>query len=332
MSLSKFTPPIPPTPTGFITPTEFTNLMQATADGGTLDLDGKFVLIFGRKLVINQNITIINGGFKRDNTPVSHLVQENIAGNNQYYVDTVSNFRINDWVMVGWGQAENENTLTNEFRITAIDDINNIITAGVGDVNAPTGSYMVHRFSQMDIVESYNVVFDNIVFDGNKAGNDYTYDWKANKLGNLWGVQHLVKNSFIINSPCESFTVQQGVVFSNNTFYDLNGSIIHFSNPLDATVETLISNNYGDGVCMIAENINGHNEGCWTNSNKSQFITIENNRVKNGGNAVYGVFDIGDDYNFNVSGNVYTNFNKKVWADPSNELDYSLDTFINVPN
>jgi len=324
-----------------ITKADLSVLINATSDGGTLNLTNKIVYMGHRAYVISKNITLYGGEFIRESTPTAITINDINIGDNVIEVDDASVFSPSDFIEVVFGTATTENArILGSKNIASISG--NIITLTASNTAqkfVPAGNTMIWSYVMFDLTEGKIITFDNCIFDGNKTGNNYTWDWVLNRLMQVYD-GHTVINCTIKESPCESFITSQGSKVNYNTFLNINGSAVHYSNSLDAIVQSEFIGNYGDGICQIPfrdanlKLINGHNEGVITFSNKAQWIKIEDNNFKNGLEGCYGVQTL-DDFNINVQNNTWENFKSKLAGlstghpDP---VDTNLDTFINVPN
>jgi len=313
-----------------ITSNELDSLIESTPDNGVLDLGNKQIIIKGKPVDIEKNITIKGGVLKRAKTSVAVVISLVTAGSKRIVVANASIFKEGDWVAVvnPNNKAINENSGVKNGLITNVTG--NVITlSNVHEKSMPVGSICISSYQLIRPSIGFYIVFDGVTFDGNKQFNDYTHDWSYNGAMTIKS-GHIVRNCNFKDMPSDNIHVGAGAIIEKNTFSNLNGSFVHFSNPNGGLEETIVRYNTGDGICQAQDN--GHNEGAFTFSNNSSNLLIIGNSFKNG-TSCYGIQTL-EDININVNKNVFENFDKKInlieegHLDP---LDISSDIFINVP-
>lgn len=334
-------PSPPPPPAGTITHDEMQFNINNAGVGGTVDMLGEIVDVTGRPLALNQAITIVNGTIRRAVTPIATLLTKVDAGSNSVFeVDDATGFEPGYWVMLSTGVKFNENHGAQIFSIQSKNG--NIITINAGQpvVNAiPAGAIATLAFPlvrQNPGPDTFVSILDSLVFDGNKANNNQTLDWRYNHTTSI-GLGDIVTKCTFQNTPGENLFVADGSIVEDCEGNELNGSFVHFSNPSSPTlppIGTIIRRNTGTNSCLTPNHDNGHDSGVFEYSNNASNLLMEDNVFSNGREGVFGS-QASDD---NASGlniarrNTWTNFKRIQSVGGGPVMDTSNDTFIDVPN
>jgi hypothetical protein len=219
-------------------------------------------------------------------------------------VDTTG-FNVGDYVTVlnnsastyaGKGDQENSNrggsldTIVSKTATTIT--ITNSSTGGLrlpengeldGSGQFAIGCYVVRSFNMWGLgVANDNIEFRNVIIDGNRSGNDYTYDWRINNTGALKGQGIKMLGCHFINTPSENITVSGEAWFDSCYVNNLAGGICHVSQADPTTIQNglWVVNCKGKNVGQKAAQ-SGHSEGFVTFSASSQEVNILDNNIEN---------------------------------------------------
>lgn len=301
--------------------------------GDTIDFNFQTVLIQGKPLSINMPLTIKNTIFKRACTSLTTLAVASSANADTIIVSSSEAFNQNDWILLVNGPDHLDNSSGQILSIKKIMG-DTIITFQSFPNAMEVGAKVIHQFPLIRMQPNANieVTFDNVVFDGNKDCNDYTFDWRYNNTINV-GEGMLLQNCTFKNTPTENIFMCGGTV-KESVALNLNGSFVHGSCPTTNTNESFVLDNTANNVCQIPQLINGHNEGWFTYSANVRFFTVEGNTATNGGEACFGAQGLDDFSNIFIN-NTFENFAKKKFSTTANHPNEDIitnNTFINVPD
>lgn len=310
---------------------EFQSLVNATDIGDTLNLEHQTVLVKGKPLNLNKAITLSNAKIRRASTSVTFLAVPSGANAQEIIVESTADFALGDWLLI----VDGPNYLSNSGgQICAISAINgDTIRTHQPFINPmPTGSRVVHQFPlvRSTPLAGSEITFENVVFDGNKSGNPYTFDWRYNSTIKVsTGVN--LRNCTFYNNPAENIFMCGGSIEHCRAF-GLNGSFVHGSCTINNTSESLVLNNYTRMTCLRTVMENGHNEGWFTYSaNVRNFILSDNSAIA-GGNACFGAQGL-DDFGNTFTGNIFNTFPRRKFATATNHPapdNLEMNTFINI--
>lgn len=289
---------------------ELYSIIAAAQEFDTIDLKGKIILVKDNPLDLEKSITLKNGIIKRACTPVSTVVDTIWPNTNWVRVDDPSKFAMADWTLPVSGPSVDQNSGGEIMSISAIN--NDTIFTYQNHLNMVLpGAKLIKKFPliRMNGLPGTSITLDNMLIDGNKRCNNYTYDWKYN-ITTVMSDMDTIRNSTFINTPTENVFMCGGQL-ENCRAFNLNGSFAHGSCSNYIPITNII-NNYVNGVCLAPHEMNGHNEGCFTYSSNVQNFYIANNTFINGKEACWGAMGL-DDYNNTLQNNMFKNFMSKVF-------------------
>lgn len=315
----------------YITRDSFYNLINQTNTGDTLDLQNRTILVSGNPLDITKSIVIKNARIKRSCTKIGTTSAMITPEQSFVLMNTPHEFFNGEWILPVFGPGVDQNSGGQILQITNIvEDTIFIYQNFLNEV--PAGSNVIIRSPLVRLVhDSISCVFENVIFDGSKDCNNFTYDWKFNYTITI-NENDTIKNCVFINTPCENIFMCGGCV-KDCRAYNLNGSFIHASCGVDDPYPSLIQNNYTNGVCLVSVSQNGHNEGWFTYSSNTRNFIVTDNFSYNGGESCFGSQEL-DDYNNTFTNNTFGNFkNKKNYIEPGhfNPDNINNNIYINVP-
>lgn len=316
----------------YISKDSFYNLVNQANHGDTLDLQFRTIMVGGSPLDIEKSVAIKNLIIKRTCTKLGTNAETINPGQNFIVMNTPHEFTIGEWILPVFGNGVDQNSGGQILQITdIIEDTIYIHQNFLNEVEA--GSNVINRAPLVRIVhDSLSCVFENVVFDGSKGCNNFTYDWKFNQTITI-NENDSIKNCVFINTPSENIYMCGGLI-KDCRAYNLNGSFVHASCGIQNPPVSFIENNYTQGVCLISVSQNGHNEGWFTYSANTRNFNATNNYSENGGESCFGSQEL-DDYNNTFTNNTFINFkNKKNYTEPGhpNPDNINNNTYINVPD
>lgn len=291
----------------------------------------------------NRKIFGYNATIKRPRLPKTELTSAAAEGVNTISVDDTTGgvsdefkFKVGDEIVVldptgtYGGKGDDENSLNNLDRctITDIDDGAGTLTfsttfgvglklPATGNLDGagayPTGSVVVKVQDMFHLGnENDDIQFHGVTFDGNKAENDWTYDWRLNNTGAFKGDNILFKDCLFVNLPSENIQVSAGVTFDNCWLINSNGGLCHVTNPDGRNGGVHVLNCKGFNTNLKPKET-GHSESFVTMSWQSTNVRLINNYVINDtrikGNYIAGAMNgEGGDANLVIIGGYYKNF------------------------
>lgn len=307
-------------------------LLFAAQAGDTIDGQGARVVIQGKPLSISRPVVLKNFHLTRAAPTVSHLAVASSVNTTEIILESTVGFQERDWILIVNGPEYLNNS---GGQIHAIREI-------VGDTirvfqefpfAMPVGAIVVHHFPMVKVQSSAGegVYIEHSVFDGNKAENDYTFDWRYNSTINA-PTGTVITNCIFKNTPSENIFLCGGEL-RNNSSYALNGSFVHISCGSTNESTSIIENNYSFQTCMIPEVVNGHNEGWFTYSANTRNCIVRGNTARYGGEACFGNQGPDDFGNLFIN-NYFESFAQRKFGTSAGHPqpdDLSSNTFVNVP-
>lgn len=285
--------------------------------GSTISLRKNKTYLIDRAITIKPNQYWRGNGaiLKRFDTPITALTNAESIGSSVWEVDDTTGFRVGHRVLIldesdpNGGRAFDENCgIGNNYTITAVG-ASSITVSNNLDVGMSSGDSVIVvpvMFNQLSGEDYNNIIFEHIDFDGNRAGNPYTVDWRFNWTMSLQTGKNLtIRNCNFFNTPAENITFGSGVV-ENCDFRNLNGSGIHISSD-GSFVGTKVFNSKFTNVNEVGNGLMNHSEGAITFSANSQDVRVIGCSFYTGGEAVLGISGQ-DDYNVFVSNCFAQNF------------------------
>ncbi len=308
-------------------------IIDNAQDGDTIDFNYQTILVQGQPLDIYKPLTIKNAIFKRACTSLTTLALPSSSFSDTIIVTSSEGFKKRDWILLVNSPDHLDNSSGQILNIKKISGDTIIIYQQF--VNAmDLGAKVIHQFPLIrpQPNANINITFDNVVFDGNKNCNSYTYDWRYNNTISV-GEGMMIQNSSFVNSPGENIFMCGGIV-KNSTAFNLNGSFVHGSCPESNTSESFVLDNTTKDVCLVPATSNGHNEGWFTYSANTRFFTVEGNTAINGGESCFGFQGL-DDFSNTFINNYFENFLKKKFFTSNNHPnidDISNNIFVITPD
>jgi hypothetical protein len=165
--------------------------------------------------------------------------------------------------------------------VASIEDSHVEIVHGLSQAY-PVGSYVTTKFTQIFVQNSStNVTIEGLTFDGNRVNNDLYFAWTDNQA--IRGYSGLkVLNNIFVELPGNALTVYgTDVLVDNNTFFGLDGPIVHLSgnDPVNGSTVTISNNRIEDTNRRWREL--DHSEGVITISARNNSIRVIRNTVRN---------------------------------------------------
>ncbi|MEM8583173.1 MAG: hypothetical protein AAGF87_02830 [Bacteroidota bacterium] len=309
------------------------DLVSQAESGDTIDLEGRTILVSGRPLYIGKGICLRNGTIKRAATALSSLAYASESNTNTIVVNDPDLFRERDRIIIVNGPTFQDNSggqllAIREIRGDTIESFNEFVFP------MDSGATVIHQFPllQIAVPDDQHLYLSDLLFDGNKEGNPYLFDWRYNHTFSM-GSETSVNNCTFKNTPAENIFLCGGEI-RNCRSYDLNGSFVHGSCQANNVDSTFVQNNYSFRTCLIPEDQNGHNEGWFTYSANVRYFQVLNNTAIIGGEACFGNQGL-DDYDNIFINNFFDTFPKKkafTHPDHTSEDDISNNTYINILN
>lgn len=158
-----------------------------------------------------------------------------------------------------------------------------------------------------------NVTIRGMVFDGNRACNGYTADWRYNTVGAVKGDVTFVDNT-IVDTPSEALTICGGT-WRNNRARNLGGSFVHKSCGMTPPPVDRLEGNVIEGVNLLGDALMGHSEGAITLSANAGELVVRDNIFRDGREGVFGLVN-GNDTNILARGNVFERFARRISYTP----------------
>ncbi len=258
--------------------------------------------------------------FKRQDTPNSLLTQSISVGSNTVTVDDVSGFRVGQVIGVldlsapNNGLGHNENDQNGAHMITNISGNTMTVTNtfccdfNVGDRVIRTGAL----FGNNSGANYGNLTFEGLIFDGNKANNPYTVDWRySTNLSLGTGDNARFYKCTFRNTPSENMFIGNGTLFDCHG-HNLNGSFIHTSeNNVEKTGFSIKVIDCTTDSTNLGGLIMSHSEAVITFSNLHHNIRIEGCHFKNGMGQCFGPANSSSNANrsFSCHKTIFENFN-----------------------
>lgn len=299
--------------------------------------------------IVTSN-TIVYGNFatiKRCNATKTTLAAAAALGANSFTVANSTGLRVGDYFTItnnnaaayaGKGDQENSNRGGDLDTIASING--NVITLTNGTASGlrlpengeldgagqyPIGSNVIRTFNMWGLgVANDNIKMENVIFDGNVSGNNFTYDWRVNNTGALEGEQMQLIGCHFLNLPSENIICSGRIHFDRCHIENTTGGIMHGSTeqPTVGKNGYWVTNCTGKNVGQHAVEA-GHSDAFVTFSASVQEVWILNNDIQNdlsgstkiNSGYVFGTVGftatLGDDYSDGkvyVRGNLFTNF------------------------
>lgn len=223
-------------------------------------IGGKIVFGKDKTYVIKETLIPLNGQrfvgtnsvIKRADASTSVLLSAYTPGGTSIIVADASTFSVGqvialfDVTSTNGGEGYNESSATSDtggvatitsISGTTINFTGNLSLPSNGNLTAggvwPVGTRVATLFTMVRVLNTSNysnIVLDGITFDGNKANNTQTSDWRLNKTGDFGVINGgVIRNCRFINTPSENIFINSNTLIENCTFEDLNGSGIHIS-------------------------------------------------------------------------------------------------------
>lgn len=307
--------------------------------GVTYVIDDEINSLVGSKTHVEGNYAII----KRCDASKTELTVAAALGATSITVADSTGFRVGDFITItnnaaatyaGKGDQENSNRGGDLIRVTSVVGnvigFNNASLTGLklpenGELDGagqfPIGSNVIRSFNMWGLgVANDYIKMNNVIFDGNVSGNDYSYDWRINNTGALEGEFMEITGCEFRNLPSENIICSGRIHFDKCHLENTTGGIMHGSTeqPLAGLNGYWVSNCTGHNVTQRSAQA-GHSNAWITLSASVQEVISENNIVKNDAGTSSGFIigpigfttGQGSDYSDNkiqVIGGIYENF------------------------
>lgn len=291
---------------------------QVADSGATISLRKNKVYEIDAEITLKPKQFIRGNGatIKRKTTPVATLTGSESIGSTTWEISDTTGFRVGQKVTItdvsatnsGKGFDENDG-VANIHVINAVNANSLSITGGLARsfVSGDKVIVITNMFVMTSGADYDNLIFEHLNIDGNRTGNDETYDWRFNwsaTLGTGKNVTFRACNFY--NTPAENITFGSGIV-DGCDFRNMNGSGLHISS--DGTyVGVKVFNCTFLNVNEIGNDIMNHSEAAFTFSANSVGAQVNNCRFENGGEAVIGIAG-SDDYELQLTDCFARNFN-----------------------
>lgn len=238
--------------------------------------------------VLSETVTGNNSTLTRVTTPASLTIATSSIGAFTVTVADASLYRVGQTIFfvnpgaVNGGQAFGENVgimdshiITNINTTTDIITFSNALTGNVG-----IGWKTILNFTLLDFsnqTDNGAVTIDNLNFDGNRAGNTHSYDWRYGDsiAASNVDIKIIVQNCHFKNSVVETIVYGKLHVL-DCSFENLGGSFVHVSLSTSDESVVIVENCHGTTSNQIANALTGHSESTITSSANTTHIRISN--------------------------------------------------------
>ncbi|MBK6846070.1 MAG: hypothetical protein IPG96_00490 [Proteobacteria bacterium] len=269
-----------------------------------------------RSMPVYSGVTYRGGGLRRRCTPHAKVTAPAAASDTCLQVDQTSGFVPNTQLLVLRGSGYQ--MIAGEIwpdRNIAADRLCAYEAAPLGYV-AAVGQDVVEVFDLLQGINPSgsaghvnNVTIRGMLFDGNRACNGYTADWRYNTVGAVKGDVTFVDNT-IIDTPSEALTICGGT-WLNNHLRNLGGSFVHKSCGMSPPPTDRLEGNVIEGVNRLGDALMGHSEGAITLSANAGELVVRDNVFRDGCEGAFGLVN-GDDTDILARGNVFERFARRI--------------------
>lgn len=305
--------------------------LDSCGEGGVVWLEDKVWLIDRDLIPKFNNTKIVGGTLKRADAKTSVLTEAVKVGDSVLTVENSDNFFPGLILSVTDGD-QYEDAMYPQVFVATVEG--GKVTLGSGVTKDFDPGAVVFNVATLVKINNNTVdgtVISNVIFDGNEANNNQTYDWRFNSAIGLTGKDQFIECSQFINSPCESI-IGHNLTVRNTSGENLYGSFFHASGFEIGAI--LLENCTTNDTNKATLEQNGHNEGTITLSNNSGDLTIKDCDFNLSSAAAWG--NIGDDDCEIIATNTsFADHPKKYFSGgvPSAAcFDDSGVTYINVPD
>lgn len=287
--------------------------------GGTLVFQPSKIYITDTvvQLNIGQTFEGNNATIKRINAPVITVTANVAAGQTVVPVSSAANLRVgHNLLFVSGPNFDQGNGYADNYRIASISG-NNVTLVNPLSGALTSGWNVMLNFTLVGITHGADNqlwTIKNLNFDGNKANNTYSVDWR---IGDSIGAssvtsQGLIENCFFKDTPGENI-VYGNVHIKDCRYSNLNGSFLHVS-VLNNTGEVIIVEGCSGSGSNKARNSNtGHSEALITSSANTCHIRIDNCTFEDGDEAII-TSQNSTDFDVSVSNCYFNNFFSTIFS------------------
>ncbi len=286
------------------------------------EIPGRVLELFPNKVYISDNSNFLsskvtingnNATIKRADTPIVLTTSSLTIGQTNISVDDASSLRTGLTIIAATGDGVGQNQYLGT--ITNIDG-NNITFSEPAVQNMEAGSKLikVSNFLSANTSEYMGEqVIRQVIFDGNVANNNHTFDWKYNNTIRSAGANGGFLNIYdcvFTNTPSENINISKGLV-RNCKGMNLFGSFVHIGNANPSNLGGVtVKSCYVDGVVMGDPDKSGHGFGFIEFSSNPINTCIEDCRVINSNfGEILASFGPENSY-IKISGSYFGNFKK----------------------
>jgi hypothetical protein len=301
--------------------------IQAAGAGATIQLEKDTTYLIDILIpLVAKNLKIEANGatLKRFDTPITTLTATESIGSTVIDVVSTTGFRVGQRIMITDTSATNNGLGFNE-NIGAASS--HIITALTGTtltignallVGATAGDslFVITSFFENNTsVDLGNLTFENAIFDGNKANNQHTYDWRLNNtisLGSNGSRNIVFENCNFRDIPNENI-FGCGATFRSCTFKRLMGSVYHQSRNLLIESDTITKQKVSflqceaDSICLGDNALQSHSEAMFTHSAKTRLYEVIGGRYTRINGLIFSGFDADGEFGILVDNAYFEN-------------------------
>lgn len=264
--------------------------ITAAGINGTINFTGSGIYELNNGFGVLQGQTLNGNGatLKRVADSIVTLTQPVTTSSTYFIVNAVPSSWTSGQVQI-FTDSTNTNQITTSFIIRTSGDtvfvngaINKAFSAGA----------KVRKVFAMISATAPGVRIKNFVFDGNRDNVKANYAWSVNPTIAMTSTgTSSIEGCRFYNIPNENI-VGHGLIVKNNYAQNTSGSFVHVSASWKSSgqqlIPMIIESNITDSTNQIPSSIGGHSEGAITNSYTPGYVTVVNNRFRNGKDGVFG--------------------------------------------
>ena len=246
----------------------------------------------GINIKVNQNIFGQNARLKKKNAVVTTSTGNATIGGNTVTVTDATGFRAGMLVFVASGIANDQHA--GEAMVITNVAGNTLTISPTWVRTIASGATVASHCGQIGITAPSGRLgasrVQDLIFDGNQPNNDTNYDWQTQiALGATANIDVNVSKCHFVDQTGDCILLGSGIVrdctakrcWSTFTHY------ASFENE-DGRKGLRIENCDIDSICLATNAIQGHATGAFENSGFARWQWIENCRIQNPAEAVFG--------------------------------------------